>query len=267
MFSDCHMHTWFSEDSDADPESMVCEAIKRGLKTICITDHEEKDWFCGGQENVIDMEKYISTIRGLQEKYCEQIQILLGVEVSMQPHLGGYLAEYAAKYPFDFIIGSTHVVEGKDPYYDDYFKGRTDKEGYGLMFEETLKNLHAIKDFDTLGHLDYVVRYGRTQEQAYSYREFADQIDEILRFLVENGKGLELNTAGLKYGLPFAHPHPEVLKRYRELGGEIITIGADAHKPEHIAYDFDKVKDILTGCGFKFYTVFMERKPVFREIL
>ena len=80
------------------------------------------------------------------------------------------------------------------------------------------------------------------------------------------GKGIELNTAGLKYGLGFAHPHPDILKRYRQLGGEIITVGADAHKPEHIAYDFGKAADILRSCGFEYYTEFKQRRPIFLHL-
>ena len=121
-------------------------------------------------------------------------------------------------------------------------------------------------DFDVMGHLDYVVRYGKHREQEYSYGRFADEIDEILRYLIEHGKGLEVNTAGLKYGLPFAHPHPDVLKRYKKLGGEIITVGADAHKPEHVGYDFNIVDNILEACGFKYYAEFIKRAPVFRKI-
>ena len=85
--------------------------------------------------------------------------------------------------------------------------------------------------------------------------------------MIEKEKGLEVNSAGLMYGLPFGHAHPDVLKRYRELGGEIITIGADAHKPEHIAYDFAKAEEILKSCGFKYYTEFFEQKPVFKQLI
>ena len=109
-------------------------------------------------------------------------------------------------------------------------------------------------------------RDGKHREQEYSYGRFADEIDEILRYLIEHGKGLEVNTAGLKYGLPFAHPHPDVLKRYKKLGGEIITVGADAHKPEHVGYDFNIVDNILEACGFKYYAEFIKRAPVFRKI-
>ena len=117
-----------------------------------------------------------------------------------------------------------------------------------------------------LGHIDYIVRYGKTKAATYSYKEHADIIDEILKYLIEHGKGIELNMAGFKYGLGFGHPHPDIIKRYKELGGEIITIGADGHKPEHIAYDFYRVSGILKACGFEKYTEFIERKPIFRQL-
>ena len=115
------------------------------------------------------------------------------------------------------------------------------KRDTGRLGDIRVQNVRIDGDFDVLGHLDYVVRYGIEQEKEYSYRKFADEIDEILKILIKRGKGLEINMAGLKYGLPFAHPHPDILKRYRELGGEIITVGSDAHRPEHIAYEFAKI--------------------------
>ena len=143
------------------------------------------------------------------------------------------------------------------------FFDKTDEEGYRRGFELTLESIRKVSDYDTLGHIDYVVRYGKYRDKEYSYAKYADYLDEILIHLIENGKGLELNTAGWKYGLPFAHPHQDVLKRYKEFGGEIITIGSDGHKPEHIAYDFHKVKEYLEACGFKYYTEFRQRKPYF----
>ncbi len=238
---------------------------------------------------------------------------MIGVEFGLQPHLGERARDYVQQYPFDYVIGSTHMLHGLDPYIRENFQNHTDKQLYREMFEETLINIQNVKDFDSMGHLDYIVRYGLEREKAYSYKENADVIDEILKCLIQNGKGLELNTAGLKYGLPFAHPYPEILKRYREkenadvideilkcliqngkglelntaglkyglpfahpypeilkryreLGGEIITVGSDGHKPEHLAYDFHKVKDILLTCGFKYYTEFRKRKPIFKQV-
>ena len=107
---------------------------------------------------------------------------------------------------------------------------------------------------------------GRKRQRTILTIGFADEIDEILKKVIEMGKGIELNTGGFKYGLGFSNPHPDIIKRYRELGGEIITVGADAHKPEHIAYDFDKAEEILRECGFRYYTVFEGRKPIFRRL-
>ena len=164
------------------------------------------------------------------------------------------------------MIGSVHMFCSQDPYYPGYFSNQTDEEGYRKAFEITLDNIRNVSEFDALGHMDYIVRYGKNREQDYSYAKYADYLDEILRHLIQNGKGLEVNTSGWKYGLPFAHPHQDLLKRYKEFGGEIITIGSDAHIPEQVAYDFHKVKGYLEACGFKYYTEFRQRKPYFCAI-
>ncbi len=264
MRADYHVHTSFSNDSDSAPEEMIQAAIQKGLKTICITDHHELDYTEPGWE--IDFERYFSKLRYLQEEFHKQIEILVGIEFGMQPHTGRQYEEIAQKYPFDYILGSVHLFDGQDPYYPGYFDDKTDEEGYRRAFEITLENLKGLSEYDSLGHIDYVVRYGSKQEQTYSYSENADFIDEILKHLITNGKGLEVNAAGWKSGLSFAHPHPDILKRYKELGGEIITIGSDAHRPEHVAYDFHKIKGYLEVCGFKYYTEFRQRKPYFCAI-
>lgn len=268
--SDFHMHTAFSTDSDTPARAMVERAIEKGLSVICITDHWDEDYpFCeelGEDAFLFDLDAYFRELHALQEEYAERIDVRIGIELGMQPHLGAAYRKMVRQHPFDFVIGSVHVVNGTDPYYGEIFAGQTDEEAYRETFRVTLENLKNIEDFDVLGHIDYVVRYGKHQAAEYSYQKFAPLLDEILKMVIQKGKGIELNTAGLKYGLGFAHPHPEVLKRYWELGGEIITIGADGHKPEHIAYDFAKAGDILKSCGFKYYTEFKGRKPIFKQL-
>lgn len=264
MKADFHMHTSFSYDSDSAPEDMIQVAIQKGLHTICITDHHDLDYMEPGWE--IDFDRYFQVLSSLQEQYRDEIEVLIGIEFGMQEHLCGEYEALAAKYPYDFIVGSVHLFDGYDPYYPGYFEKQSDEEGYRRAFEITVNNVHKMSAYDTLGHLDYIVRYGKTKEQSYSYKKYSDYIDEILRQLIQNGKGLELNTGGWNFGFDFAHPHQDVLKRYKELGGEIITIGSDAHKPEHVAYDFHKVKNYLEACGFKYYTEFRQRKPYFCAI-
>ena len=275
--ADMHMHTWFSTDSEACPCDMADEAVRKGLKTICFTDHFDKDDLEWGEEGIFDVDAYFVEMQKLQEEYAGKLNIRIGIELGLRTYLKDYYEELTKKYPFDFVIGSVHNVPYKkdaegnilytDPAAEKLFTDRTDKEAYRLMMETTLENVRTSDCFQTLGHLDYVVRYGKSREKEYSYTDYADIIEEILKLLFEKEKGLEVNSAGLKYGLPFAHPHPDVLKRYRELGGEIITIGADAHKPEHIAYDFAKAEEILKSCGFKYYTEFFEQKPVFKQLI
>ncbi len=266
IHTDAHMHTSFSIDSESTPEEMIQGAIQKGLKALCFTDHFDKDEFAWGDESIFDPEAYFKTLVPLQEKYKDQIEIRIGIETGMRPYLGPFYDGLLKKYPFDFVIGSSHSLEGNDASTRIPFENRTDEETYRLMFREMHEDIMKFDNFDVLGHIDYVVRYGKTQVQSYSYRMFADEIDAILRRVIELGKGIELNTAGLKYGLGFAHPHPDVLKRYRELGGEIITVGADGHKPEHIAYGFDKASEILLECGFGYYAEFQERIPKFCKL-
>lgn len=266
MLSDCHVHTRFSLDSDAEPEAMVRSAAAKGLDAVCITDHEDKDYIEEGKLWTFDTGQYFEQMNVLKEKYCSRIRLRIGVEIGLQPHLGEYYRDYVRRNPFDFVIGSVHLVGARDPYYREFFEGRSDVEAYEETFAETYEDIRSVEDFDVLGHLDYVTRYGKHKEEEYSYARFSDWIDQILKYLIGHGKGIELNTAGLKYGLPYAHPHTDVLKRYRELGGEIITVGADAHKPEHIAYDFHKVPELLESCGFRYYTEFVGRKPVFQKL-
>ena len=206
------------------------------------------------------------SVRSFQDTCRDRLSIRLGIEVGLQPHITEINRKAVTGHPFDFVIGSSHVVHGIDPYYPKYYEGRSEKTAYREYFESILENLNTYSDFDVYGHLDYVVRYGPTSNENYDWREYQDVIDEILRKLISLGKGIELNTGGFKYGLGHPNPTEEIIRRYRELGGEIITIGADAHKPEHVAFDFAKVPSILKDASFDYFTVFRERKPEFVRI-
>lgn len=269
MLWDTHMHCHFSGDSKADSESMVLSAISKGLSGICFTDHLDYDYRDEPGLFLLDLDGYRTEILRLQEKYASAcgehpaFPVLFGIEIGLQPQVVADNLAVTKAYPFDFVIGSSHVVHGIDPYYPAYYEGRNEDEAYREYFESILENLATGADYDVYGHLDYVVRYGPNRNLFYSYEKYKDLIDEILRTLIQQGKGIEINTAGLKYGLGHPNPTEDILRRYRELGGEILTIGADAHKPEHIAYGFSKVPAILKEAGFQYFTVFKQRKPHF----
>ena len=268
--ADYHMHTSFSTDGKASPEEMIQGAVKKGLKTICITDHYDMDFpyykELGEGAFTFDVDKYFETLTKLKEKYSDKIDVNIGFEAGLQPHLGKFYKEMTERHQFDFVIGSVHLVNGEDPYIGNMFDEKPDEEVYRQTFEETLESINSVKAVDVLGHIDYIVRYGKTKNQFYSYEKYRDIIDEILKAVIENGKGIEMNMAGYKYKLGNPHPHPDIIKRYRELGGEIITVGSDGHAPDQIAYDYEKAGDILKACGFRYYTIFKARKPIFTKI-
>lgn len=274
ILCDSHMHTEFSTDSEAPVRSMLDTALERGLRAVCITDHMDLDFPPqDGEEDCeetppfqFNVDEYFKALGSLREEYGDRLDLRIGIEIGLQPYLGEQYRELTQAYPFDYVIGSVHLIRGMDPYYGKLFEGRPDEKAYREAFVETLHCLEGVNDFDSLGHLDYVVRYGKHQAEEYSYRKFADEIDEVLKKLISMGKGLEMNTGGLKYGLGFCNPHPDVVKRYRELGGEIVTIGADAHRPEHVAYEFNKAAEMLKMCGFRYYAEYKERMVEFVKI-
>ncbi len=260
--ADLHTHTSFSTDSDEQLEYAALAAEKKGLKTLCVTEHMDFDY--PGGEFMLDTKAYKAEWARVRKQFKGRLEILFGVELGLADHLAPRLCEYLSKWDFDFVIGSAHLVDGADPYYPEYFDGLGDKNGILRYFECELANIRAFGGFDVFGHLDYMVRYSKAK--SYAPADYAEVIDEILKELVQNGRGIELNTAGLKYGLGFAHPHMDILKRYRELGGSIITVGSDAHRAEDIAYGFGKAEEILKSAGFNYYTIFRQRKADFVKL-
>jgi histidinol-phosphatase (PHP family) len=243
---------------------MIKAARNAGLSGICFTDHLDYDFPSDPPDLFVpDLDAYDREMAALIDKYKNTFPVRHGIEIGIQPHLAKKLHRVIADHDFDQVICSSHAIDGLDPYDKIYFVGREERESYLRYFTSILENLEVFSDFDVYGHIDYVVRYGPNTNQFYSYGAYADVLDAILKKLVDMGKGIEINTGGFKYGLGHPNPTEDVLKRYRELVGEIITIGSDAHAPEHVAYDFEKVPGILREAGFEFYTIFEKRQPIF----
>lgn len=266
MLWDTHMHTHFSGDCDAAPADMAQAAMNAGLKGICFTDHLDIDYPGFPHRFLIDFPAYFQELSALQADFSGRLPVRIGLELGLQPHLAQELPVLASSHPFDFIIGSSHITHQQDPYNPEFYHGRTEDEAYREYFESILENLAVFDCFDVYGHIDYVVRYGPNRNTYYTYEKFSDVLDEILRTLIVKGKGIEINTGGFKYGLGHPNPTESILKRYHALGGEIITIGADAHLPEHVAYYFHLIPEILKNAGFSYYTVFKNRKPEFLKL-
>lgn len=260
---DNHMHSNASGDCKADPADMILSAKTKSLGGITFTDHLDLDYREEPGLFDLDLPTYQKSIRQMQEQ-TENLSVLWGIELGLQPHLSRDHSVILQEYPFDYVIGSTHVVHGVDPYYPAFFQGRTTQYAYTEYYEAILENLYAFSNIDALGHLDYVFRYGPRDagtSVSDSYTPFASLIDEILHFLIEKDIALEVNTGALRCGLKEPNPCRRILKRYHDLGGRLITIGADAHTPSHVALGYEILPDFLKSCGFNEYMVYKKRIP------
>ena len=227
LLSDSHIHTMFSSDSEENPVNVVNNAISLGFKHICFTDHNDFDAPLEDGKVMfnLDFPEYIKYFQNLKESYKNKINIHIGVEQGLMRSVADRVNSYDSAKQLDFIIGSSHLVYGEDPYYPEFWEKRSAK--------------------------DTVLTY-----YTYNWHYFNYLICIILKTIIEQGKGIEINTAGLKYGMPEPNPCLDIVKMYHNLGGEIITVGSDAHEVKFFAYRFDVVSDMLKNAGFNYYTIF-----------
>lgn len=266
MLWDTHMHTDFSGDSDASPKEMARQAIRLQLEGICITDHLDYDYPNEPELFLLDLDRYVPAILQLKKDCRGRLDVGLGIEIGLQPHLAPRHKGLVSAFPFDQVIASSHTAHGMDPYYPEFFNGLSQEDAYIRYFSSVLENIDCFEDFDVYGHLDYVTRYGRSPVPAGTFASCRKRIDEILKKLIRMEKGLEINTGGFSSACRQVNPHPEILKRYYELGGRIVTFGSDAHAPKDIARQFAQAGEILRNCGFREYCSFQNRSPVFHKL-
>lgn len=272
MFADYHVHTEFSDDSVYPMEQVIKDAISMQMDEICFTDHVDygikEDWDCShpieyrGSEPLanVNYPVYASNIRKFQSMYNAQINIKMGLEFGMQTHTIPQYESLFAKYPFDFIILSIHQVENKEFWTQDFQTGRSQAEYNQRYYEEMLHIVKVYQNYSVLGHMDLITRYD--QNGIYPFKKTEPVISEILKIVISSGKGLELNTSYHRYGLHDTTPSVNILKLYRDLGGEIITIGSDSHKPEHLGAYINDAKHLLKSLGFRFFCTYDKMQPV-----
>lgn len=267
ILSDTHTHTHFSTDSDASSYEMLRTAEAQGLGYLCITDHMDPDFPGDSSLFVFDPKLYFLELSALKKEAAKgPTHLLTGIELGLRPgreDLRIDMKRMLTDYPFDYVIGSTHIVDEMDPYERIYW----DKEEKPLLryFETVYENTLEHDFFDSLGHLDYIIRYMPSDLftlRDYKTIDYRDLLEGTLSLLAKRGQALEVNSAGLRKGLRFPHPKQELLIRFRELGGELVTLGSDAHTASDVGADIKESAEILRSCGFRYYTVFENRKPV-----
>lgn len=257
---DFHLHSEYSIDSKSSMENMALGAIEKNLKSICFTDHVDLDSTSKRLDFVFRTSDYFKNIKQVKYKYMKDIEILAGVEIGIQPHLFERYNKFIEDNAFDFVIMSTHCVNYLDIHADNFTRGIEPIDALGQYYKNMYKCVDNFNNFDVLGHIDYIDRYFEDFSTIPKYEEYHYLIESILKILIQKGKGIEVNTAGMRYGLDYFHPKIQILKLYKELGGEIITVGSDSHTPETIGYGYKAVEKMLKDIGFKYIHIFKERK-------
>ena len=248
-------------------EDACQKAIALGLIEIAFTDHIDLDW--PGQEFTfeIDLNQYFNSLNKIQKEYNDKVIIRKGIELGIQPNTIEKTNNLIKGYDFDYIIASIHCVGGCDIMKESFFKDKTTIQIYLSYFEEVLFIIHSFKPFCCLGHLDLIRRYiPDKNNRNISYNDFSDIVDSIFKILIDKNKGIEVNTSGLKYGLNSFLPGLDFIKRYRELGGEIITIGSDSHDTGRVGDKVTEAIELIKEAGFKYITGFDKMEPYFIKI-
>ncbi|MGL5965347.1 MAG: histidinol-phosphatase HisJ family protein, partial [Fusobacteriaceae bacterium] len=239
--------------------------IELGLQEIAITDHYDLD---SPQEHagfILDIPKYFEKIRETKEKYKGKIDVKVGIEIGSQPQIYHELNNLVEEYDWDFVLSSLHTVGRKDVSFPEFFQGKTRDEAHKEYFEAVLDSVENFRNYSVMSHLDFISRYGGKEYRDMDLKKHWDIIDEILKKIILTNRGIEINTSGFRYGEDRTYPSWDILKRYFELGGEIVTVGSDAHRKQDICADFDKVYDFLESVGVKYISSFDKREVSFKK--
>ena len=276
-YIDCHTHTRFSVDSDADIIGMIEKAMSLGLSAYAVTDHCECNrWY--SEEHYPDETTYryfdfgrdfensVTAVTKLKEKYDGKLNLICGVEMGQGNQVPEIAEKIVSDKRLDFVIGSMHQLPKTEDFAFIEYDKMTVEEMEKLLEKYFMEvyNLSKWGKFDILGHLTYPLRYiedkGNIKVDMSRYEEI---IREIFKSIIYNGKGIEINTSGLrqKYGKPF--PEYRFVKMYKELGGEILSVGSDAHTVADLGKGVADGAEIAKQAGFKYLCFFKERKPQF----
>lgn len=257
---DFHMHSGFSSDTDVAMQAMIESGIAKGYKQITFTDHIDYEYNSPEIVFEFDTDEYIKEIEKFRKQYSNQIQINLGLEIGIQPHILDRCIALVNTVKPDFVIASLHNVNKKDLYLGEYYLDKSPEEALEAAFKELEAMLDIFTDFCVIGHLDIVKRYDK-QVLALPKSVFLKHAEPVLKKLIAMNRGIEVNTSGLRQGLDETLPSYELLALYHALGGTLLTIGSDAHRPEDIGHSFEMVLNDLKEIGFENIYTYQNMQP------
>lgn len=266
---DNHSHSQFSFDGGKTTVmASAVSAREKGLSGICFTDHCDfyvppmKAAFEHLVPETFDVKAQQDEIdRVNRETGSKGFRVFKGVEIGLQKTSREKIREFLSENSFDGIIASVHYLDETDPFFGGYYQGKDWKTAYGHYLETLYEEMKWLGDFDIMGHYDYVARYAPYPQESIFYNDFSDIFDEILKYLAENGKALEINTKtyqDYKGRTPVLDKN--ILLRFREFGGEAISLGSDSHDPVRPGDKFERYAGFIRNAGFRFIAHFENRR-------
>ena len=267
---DNHNHSQFSFDGQrTSVEASARAALSAGLGGICFSDHCDhyvppmKASFEDLKPEYFDVAEQQAEIGRVQDLLGKGVKILKGIEIGMYEECHEQIRNVLDSNSFDQVLASVHYIQQTDPYYGGYYEGKDWKQAYGGYLETIYKEMTWLGDFDIMGHYDYIVRYAPYPVTSIRYRDFSDIFDEMFRYLIYEGKALEINTKSYEghRGRIVELDH-NVLLRYREMGGEIISLGSDSHEPSRVGAGFPNFAGLLKSLGFRWTAHYEQRRLV-----
>lgn len=259
---DMHVHSDNSPDGN-HTAMYVCEKAElMGVRALAFTDHCEVDSYYDESYDKRTQQAYFEVTKA-QSAFRGKVLVLKGVELG-QGHYDTELADkILARYPYDVVIGSIHNLKQKqDFYFMESFTEDTVRELVKEYFDE-IRNMIDWGKFDILAHLTYPFRYFYSKSGiSVNINDYKEQVDDILKTLVKSEKALEINSAGLRQPIKKLSPEFETVRRFKELGGEYITFGSDAHYADDLAKGVQEAYDAMRKAGFKMMTFYQQRTPL-----
>ena len=264
---DQHLHSSFSSDGEQGYKitNLVETAINQGLAGIAVTDHLDPFWPDENDPSELNIPAYEAALLEAEAFSKGRIRFAKGVELGLLPGETLNICEKTiSAFPYDFVIGSVHYSEIAPIEYPLFLDNRSLKdiiaEYYTILFE----SIKAYKNYDVLGHINCIDRYTDGFATPDLYMPY---VDEILRVAIQDGKGIEINTSAFRYGIgEHGTPTQPVLDLFKELGGELVTIGSDAHRLIDVGAYIEKGEEMLLAAGFRYIAVFSGRKPEFVKL-
>ena len=252
---DCHLHTDNSFDSETPAERVVQRARELGIEYIAITDHcDILEW------SDFNIARSNAQAAELNQKF-DDITVLRGIELGEPLQAPEQTAIALGLCEYDFVLCSLHNIRNEEDFYFLHPDAEQAQELITRYFDELLETVRW-NEFDSLAHFTYPLRYITDRDGVQVDMErYQPVIREILSTLAENGKALEINTSGLRSPRGFLLPTVDYIRQFRELGGRYITLGSDAHVPEHMAIGMKEGIAAAKEAGFHCATVYINRQP------